>query len=84
MDVSKLHQIFRDSITNVFHRHQSRGLNITNRGATITNAPEQTEIVLGTQSGGSLQWDLAWWHVFNTEIRGSMLQRDAMNNWRLA
>jgi len=70
--------------TEDWHRHQSRGLNITNRGATITNAPEQTEIVLGTQSGGSLQWDLAWWHVFNTEIRGSMLQRDAMNNWRLA
>ena len=68
-----------------WHRQLSRGLSITNRdGAVITNAPEQTEIVLGTQSSGSLNWDLAWWHVFNTDIRGSVLQRDAHNDWLVA
>jgi hypothetical protein len=64
-----------------WHRQTGRGLSITNRGATITNAPEQTEIVMGTQSSGNMQWDLAWWHVFNTDIRGSVLQRDAHNDW---
>lgn len=67
-----------------WHRQPSRGLSITNRGAAITNAPEQTEIVMGTQSNGSLQWDLAWWHVFNTELRPSVLQRDARNDWMVA
>jgi hypothetical protein len=67
-----------------WHRQSSRGLSITNRGTAITNAPDQTEIVLGTQSSGSLQWDLAWWHFFNVPIRGSILQRDARNDWMLA
>jgi hypothetical protein len=72
------------STSDDWHRDPSRGLTITNRGAAITSVPEQTEIVLGTQSNGTLQWDLAWWHFFNVPVNGRLLQREATNDWQIA
>lgn len=67
-----------------WYTQSSRGFSVSNRGASLTAVPEQTEIVMGTQdSQGVLQWDLAWWHFFNIAVNGDIIQRDAMNSWKI-
>lgn len=64
--------------------NMSQSFTITNRGAPVTFSPHNSTILLGSMSNVAvLQWDVAWWHFFNTSLNGTDMQREAKNNWMI-
>jgi hypothetical protein len=64
---------------------QNTSFTIGNKGLPIVlSNPSNSVYMFGASSNASvLQWDLAWWHFFNTNVRGTDMQRDAKNDWVL-